>query len=332
MPDLISPADDGQTSALTARVQAMRPWIDALCRQDGVIAVGSLGGLHISRWRPVDRLSDVDITVLLDLDLKPAMLALPWDEFICQVQPVLPRWLPNFKFCSPVDQLEVNVHQQILGYERQSHRVWDDLKCGIYVDGLSVLFDPDGALADLVRQKTSHFPARCRSWLLRVGTYGRNLVDDAVPKCVRRGEMAAAWDLLHDVAGDVMVASFFALGRWPPHPKWRFAQLRSLGLTRPIVAELVELLTSVRMCGTSLDQAKAALGRCIDIILDLGHSYLPPGRTDLYGYALTHYFEDRQLRESTAADAAIGPHRPYAQRMKDPQWNRVNFELPSVNS
>jgi hypothetical protein len=326
---LVVPPNE-QNGALRERLAAMRPWLEALCAQESVVAVGSLGGLHTSRWRAVDQLSDVDVTVLIDLDLEPSMLRLAWDDFIRSVQPRLPGWLPNFKFRPPAEAIEVNLHQQILAYERQEHRVWDDLKCGIYVDGLAILFDPSGALADLVRQKTSHFPARCRSWLLHIGTYGRNLLEDAVPKCVRRGQTAAAWDLLHDVAGDIMVAAFFALDRWPPHPKWRFAQLQSLADARPGVAELTGLLTPVRTCATTLDEARESLVRSIDILLDLGRGYLPPEQTDLYGYALTYHFEDRQLRERTTADAAAVRDRSYAERMKNSQWNRLNFELQSV--
>jgi hypothetical protein len=316
-----------QDDALRDRLSAMGPWLDALCAQESVVAVGSLGGLHVSRWRPVDRLSDVDVTVLIDLELDPALLRLGWPDFIERVQPALPRWLPNFKFRSPMEGVEVNLHQQILAYELQEHRSWDDLKCGIYTDGLEIRYDPTGALADLVQRKTAHFPARCRSRLLRVGTYGRNILLDAVPKCVRRQQVAAAWDLLHDVAGEVMVACFFAVGRWPPHPKWRFAQLKSLADGTAALGELVELLVRVRGCAASLDEARAALLGAIDIVIGLGAAYLPAGQPDLYAYALTYHFEDRQLRCRTAADTFLAGGETYAERMRNTRWNRANLEL-----
>lgn len=292
--------------------------------------MGSLGGLHVSPWRALDRHSDIDITVLLKVELDPATLAAPWSEAARRLQDVVPRWLPNFKFRLP-DGVEVNVHQQILAYERQAHRIWDDLKCGIYVDGLSVVHDPSGALAALVREKTGHFPDRCRSHLVRLASYVRNLLSDSVAKCVLRGEEAAAWDLVQESTGDVLLTAFFALGRWPCHPKWRFSQLRAAARTDARVAELVDLLAPIRLGVVGLEQAAASLLRCIELVLDLGQAWLPEKCNDLYAYALTYHFEDRQLRAGTAADALLPQDAgSYAQRMANDAWNRANLELRSV--
>jgi hypothetical protein len=318
-------SDGVQEQIIRERYAMIRPFLDALCKQDEVIAVGSLGGLHVSPWRQLDRFSDIDITVLLEVDLDPALLAVPWSAAVRRMQGALPLWLPNFKFLSP-DKVEINLHQQILAYERQAHRVWDDLKCGIYVDGLSILHDPSHALAELVREKTAHFPDRCRSLLVQLGTYVRNLLSDAIAKCVKRGEEDAAWDIVHEATGEVLVAAFFALGRWPCHPKWRFRQLRAMTKSDARVGEFLQLLAPIRQCTVSLDQATTSLIHSVEVVLDIGEAYLPEGYTDLYRYALTYHFEDRQLRARTAADA-ISVVDSYVQCMADDAWNRANFEL-----
>jgi hypothetical protein len=97
----------------------------------------------------------LDITVLLHCDIPEALLALPMPDFLARAQPLLPGWLPNFKFIDPRSGVEFNVHQHIYEYESRPAIVWDNDKCSAYPDTLEITYDPWGHLRTLVTAKTS---------------------------------------------------------------------------------------------------------------------------------------------------------------------------------
>jgi hypothetical protein len=319
-----------EVAALRARAA---PFIDRLRAKPQVTGIGLIGGLAREGIRHfADCYSDIDITILLTCDLPAELLGMPMKAFITQAQSLLPGWLPNFKFAEPDFGTEFNVHQHLLEYEAQAFVVWDNEKCGAYADTLEIVHDPQGQLRLLVASKTACREERAFDAALRLLSRSYILISHDVITCLRRGRIDVARDIIVRVTYEAIDVLLFLSGIWPPGYKWRLLALQALldraavvgGWSYARVLRLARLdIASRRQC----EDLQRELVMLLDQIAVLAAQRFPAWPADVYAYATTRVFTDKQLRTKTAADARSGQGFEYALRILDAEWNRINLNL-----
>lgn len=119
------------------------------------------------------------------------------------------------------------------------------------------------------------------------------------PRCLRRGDRAAAQLAAIEFATAAMAAAFALDGRYMPYYKWRFRALRAL----PTMAPLAEPLEAIVMGRTS----EALIERvCSDIAAALrkqGLSILPSDDLERHAYAVNDRIADNDLRNESVLAA-----------------------------
>lgn len=309
------------------------PFIERLRAKPQVTGIGLLGGLARTGIRHfADCYSDIDITILLTCDLPAGLLGLPIQALMTEAQPFLPRWLPNFKFAEPSSGTEFNVHQHLLEYESQASVVWDNEKCGAYADTLEIVHDPQGHLRSLVASKTACRQERAFDAALRLLSRSYMLASHDVLTCLRRGRLDVARDIITRVTYEAIDVLLFLGGIWPPGYKWRLLALQAL-LDQAAVLDgwsYARVLRLARLDIASRGQCER-LQRELILLLDhvavLAAQKFPDWPEDVYAYATTCVFTDKQLRATTTADVRSGQGFDYAVRILDAEWNRINLHL-----
>jgi hypothetical protein len=312
------------------------PFIERLRAKPQVTGIGMLGGLARTGIRHfADCYSDIDITILLTCDLPAELFSLPAQALITQAQPFLPGWLPNFKFTEPDSGTEFNVHQHLLEYESRESVTWDNEKCGAYADTLEIVHDPQGHLRSLVASKTGCRQERAFEAAVRLLSRSYMLASHDVRTCLRRGRADVARDIIVRVTYEAIDVLLFLSGIWPPGYKWRLLALQEL-LDRAAVlddwsyARVLRLarldITGRRQC----EDLQRELVLLLDGIAVLAARTFPGWPADVYAYAATRVFTDKQLRAKTAADTRSGQGLDYAVRILDAEWNRINLCLEDL--
>jgi hypothetical protein len=314
------------------RERAM-PFLNRLQAKPQVVGLGLLGGLASEGIRHfADRFSDIDITVLLSCDLPEELLALPMPDAIARAQPLLPGWLPNFKFVDLPSGIEFNVHQHILECESRPSVVWDNDKCSAYADTLEIVYDPSGHLRALVADKTSGRDQRAFEAAVKLLSRSHSLASDGVTASLGRGRPDIARDIITRVAYEAIDVLLFLSGTWPPGAKWRLLAVetlldRALFLPRWSYGRIMRLVRDEASTSIVCKHLQEELLALLDSIGVQAADTCPTWPADVYGYATTRVFTDKQLRSETAADRLAGRGFEYALRILDAEWNRVNHDL-----
>lgn len=311
-------------------------FLGRLREKPGVVGLGLLGGLAEGGMRHfADRFSDIDITVLLHCDIPEALLALPMPDFLARAQPLLPGWLPNFKFVDPRSGVELNVHQHVYEYESRPSVVWDNDKCSAYADTLEIIYDPWGHLRTLVTAKTSDRAQRSYEAALKLLARGHSLARD-VTASLGRGRPDVARELIVRVAYEAIDVLLFLMGGWPPGPKWKLLAVETV-LDRDRVlaswsySRLIRLIQPEPATSTACGELQAeVLALLSDIRALAARTFTAAWPADVYGFATMRVFTDRQLRWDTAADKRTAPGTDYALRFMDAEWNQINHNLDDV--
>ena len=311
-------------------------YVERLAAKPEVAGVIVLGGLALPGTRRfVDRTSDLDVVCFLSLPVPARLLALDIREFLVQVQPLLPDWLPNFKFRVPAAasgldwDVPLNNHQQGLEFEAQSHVRWDWHALEMFANSNEVAYDPTGRVASMVKSKVEGQRIEQEEAVIRLLSFGRVLAEDTANQCLARGEPAVAHDMLNEVLRDVTTAWYALDGRYAPFAKWRIANLRSLGWTPPDAAARYTEAVLVR----SHDAAEVRRRQRVihGLIDEIEARWRATGRdrpTDVYSYAVNRVFTNRQLRARTAADElseVAGLDQD--DKMDVTTWNEWNWRL-----
>lgn len=321
--------------APTLRAKA-EPFLTRLRDKPQVIAYGLLGGLAEPGVRYfADSYSDIDITVLLTCEMPAELLRLPAADAIAGAQRLLPQWLPNFKFLDPDSRVEFNVHQHIVEYESQPNITWDNDKCSAYGDTLEILHDPSGKLAALVADKTADRDGRAFDASLRLLSRGLVLATDGVGTCLGRNRTDIARDIIARVSYEALDVLLFLSGIWPPGPKWRLLAIQTLldhehwipGWTYSRFLTLLHAPADTeRQCRDLQGELTVLLG-AIEAIAS--RAFRDTWPADVYAFAMTRVFTDKQLLNATAADTTVGGF-DYAIKLMDAEWNRVNHALEEL--
>lgn len=326
----------------TNEVAALRakatPFIERLRAKPQVTGIGLLGGLARDGIRHfADCYSDIDITILLTCALPADLLGLPMRTLIAEAQAVLPSWLPNFKFVEPASGIEFNVHQHLLEYESQPSVVWDNDKCGAYADTLEILYDPAGHLRSLVNSKTACREERAFEAAVKLLSRSYMLASNDISKCLRRGQIDVARDIVARVTYEAIDVVLFITGIWPPGYKWRLLALQELldranALDGWGYARVLRLIRQDVMTQRQCEGLQRELVLLLDQIRTQAGRKFPGWPADVYTFATTSVFTDKQLRVQTAADVRSGRGFDYAVRLLDAEWNRINLHLEDLAS
>jgi hypothetical protein len=295
--DLLRPVLDGYVARLAAKPEVA-----------GVIVLGGLARTGSRRF--ADRSSDLDVVCFLSLPLPPDLLALDVRDFLVEVQPYLPDWLPNYKFHVPQDRsgldwdVQINNHQQVLEFEEQPRVRWDWHALEQFANSNEVVHDPSGRVAAMVRAKLTEQRGEQMEAVIKLLSLGRVLAGSTANQCVARGEPAVAHDMLNEVLRDVTTAWYSVNGRYAPFAKWRIANLGSLGWSPPDAAARYADAVLVRAHDAAeVRRRQALILGFIDEIDEHCRATRPDWPEDVYSYAVNRVFVNRQLRARTAADA-----------------------------
>jgi hypothetical protein len=316
--------------------KAISDLTNRLTERPEVTGLVLLGGLaEGGRRQFVDRFSDFDMSVFVSLDLPAEVMALPYHELIRHAQPMLPKWLPNFKFMVPSAALpfdwpiEINIHQQLLEYEEQPHVSWDFSKCDAYDNTSEILHDPTGRVAALLSTKIENARPELTSHLYRLLSSGRVIIEIMVRQCLDRGTYHAAHDMMNGVLQDVMVGWFAVNDRFPPVAKWRVISLRSLPWTPDHAVERYRELLLVKAHDS--DDVKRRMNGILAMLDEIQEQCAKTRAgwpADPYVTAVHDTFVDRQLRRITTADELESVRGlSQEQKMRVEEWNWRNWWL-----
>lgn len=328
--DLVATQD--RTPALRAIAE---PLLRRLRTKPQVVGLGILGGLAAPGTRPfADEFSDIDISVLLTCPL-PVDRTLAHADAIALARPLLPGWLPNFKFRDPASNTEFNVHQQVAECEAPSEVVWDNDKCSAYGDTLEIVYDPSGRFADLVAAKTADRDKRAFDAAVRLASRGRNLACQGVTAGLGRGRADAIHEILAQVTGDAIDVMLFLSGIWPPAAKWRLVAAQHLLDHRRWLPgwdyrRLLALRQPASDNGDEFVRCRALQAELLALLValeDRSAAAFPHWPSDVYTFAMTRLLTDKQLLTATAADTLTQARDSYATRLADTEWNHLNLFL-----
>ncbi|PIP17093.1 MAG: hypothetical protein COX44_01775 [Candidatus Portnoybacteria bacterium CG23_combo_of_CG06-09_8_20_14_all_37_13] len=184
-------------------------FVERLKGKKEVEGVVLLGGLGVRNF--LDKHSDVDIAVFVD-----------YKE--CELK-ILPTWLPRFDFHvklpKPVDDIEdieFNVHQQILSAEREHE--WDEGKKEAYSQG-NVVYDQRGFLTKFLEEKLAYDEEQRRRRLIEIVGQFSWYGEINPHRQIERGFIHNAHDLLNQTGEMIVEVLFLFNRRYRPHKKWR---------------------------------------------------------------------------------------------------------------
>ncbi|MFC7483059.1 hypothetical protein ACFQX7_27905 [Luedemannella flava] len=138
-------------------------------------------------------------------------------------------------------------------------------------------------------------------------------------------------DIFEHILSDTIDVTFFLVGRWPPHLKWRMVTLEALAECDELCAALLALTSDWRCRRIAIDTARATLLGLLDVIEHRCREVYSTWPDDVYRHAIVHHFVDRQLLLSTHADQQTRT-ASYAHCLNDETWNAVNWHLGGPES
>lgn len=119
------------------------------------------------------------------------------------------------------------------------------------------------------------------------------------PRCLRRGDRAAAQLAAIEFATAAMAAAFALDGRYMPYYKWRFRALRAL----PTMAPLAEPLEAIVMGRTSEALIERVCSEIAAALRKQGLSILPSDDLERHAYAVNDRIADNDLRNESVLAA-----------------------------
>jgi len=311
--------------------RAVQPLVDRLQAQPEVDAVVLLGGVARTGYRRfADEGSDIDVAVFLSVPEAAAVAHLPRQDFVREVQPLLPDWLPNFKFRIPgrADIPFVDVYQQLLEWEERPGHRWDLGKVEAYAGTSELVVAKSRRTPVLIGRQVRLGLEALRAATIKAVAMTPVVTRFAVDGAVARGFWPCAHELLSEMLDGVIEAVYAANDWFPPHRKWRLVLLHELPWQpSDLPGRVGDILLVREHDERDVRRRQAAL---LDLTGELERHLrerCPWFPDQPYEQAVTAVFADRQLRRSTSADALVAPHSQYDERMHVDAWNQHNWLL-----
>lgn len=201
-------------SIVRARVDK---YVQQLKEKEEVEGIVYISGLANTEYKDfIDEFSDIDIGIFLNVDRKH-----------------LPDWLQPFSFYIVVTTengedkiMEVNLHQKIYSEEKNSQ--WNDYKKEFYKYASEVVFDRNGKIEELIKEKTV-FTEEYRKLLLShlLSRIYWNVTVNPI-NAIKRGLIYNGEDLLNQGLSCVLDLIFVYNKKFPPAAKWKVSMLKKL--------------------------------------------------------------------------------------------------------
>jgi hypothetical protein len=270
----------------------------------------------------------------LDLpDIPESILQNEFSEFSEQVQPFLPTWLPNFKFRTPDAErrlptaFDIDVHQMVIQYELKNRVPWPIEKLEAFRETAEVIFDRQGLVRDLIAQKISQGLSWLKGCAVRTLASVPVRIGVDVDRCVGRGQIEEANLVITLAILDLLSAVYSLNDRFPPNPKWIFYGLEKLRW-KPSQA-FQRFTAALQNLGPEEKHIRRRVELTRTLLADIERRYreIPGAKDDVYTWASTRLFPDRQLRHVTTADEIVGANIDQYAKMTFENWRTANWEL-----
>lgn len=209
--------------------ERMDKFVQKLKEQPEIEGIVYLSGLANTKYKDfIDEFSDIDIGIFLNVDREH-----------------LPNWLPPFSFYIVITDkdgidktMEVNFHQKIYNEEKNSQ--WHDYKREFYKYACEIVFDRNGKIEKLIKEKTvftdeyrklllSHLLSRIY-WMVEVNPLN----------AVKRGLIYNGEDLLNQGLNYVTDLLFVYDKKFPPAAKWKISLLGNLDFCPKDIEKRIE--------------------------------------------------------------------------------------------
>lgn len=315
---------------------ALEPLLINLSKKPETAGVCVLGSYAFSGMRPSsDLFSDFDVGLFLDISFPGEWLILRPLEFQAKVQPLLPKWLPNFKFVYPgVDPdaqlnpppLQINVHQLIVSYE-EHQTLWPPDRREAFANTCDVFFDPTGRIQRLIEEKSAppieDLKARIGNNLALIPV----TLEHSVEKSALRGSLGDATLALAEVVALMLDLTYAINRRDVPHGKWRRKLLETVSLLpNEFTTRIDRILLHPNSSKDDVLQKMNQMLQLLEELKELVPKDLSP-ISDPYRVLVSQVRPGFQLKYVTNADNAVDPKYDQYEKMAMQKWNQINFDL-----
>jgi len=279
-----------------ARIQE---FIERLKKYPEVEAIVCLGGLADTEYRDfIDKYSDIDISVFLNCD-----------------RDNLPDWLPTFSFYIPMEltngkteMMEVNLYQQILAEEEKSE--WEDSKKEAYAYSSEVVFDRNGRVEALIKEKGQMTPEYRK--LLLAHLFARidwNVIKNPLRE-MERGYIFDGHTLLNQGMENLIELAYTYNGRYKPHPKWAIAMTDTLPqLPENFTDRFLEAMKVEEISAKDIYRRRKAILELVQEIeqeVKKENIFEPDvDYDDYFDYESANWPNDRQIKTHTKSDEIL---------------------------
>ena len=259
---------------------------------EGIVYLGGLANTNYKDF--IDKFSDIDIGIFLNID-----------------KDNLPDWLQPFSFYIPVTEedeermMEVNLHQQILSVEKQNE--WADTKKEAYAYASEVVFDRNGQIEDMIKDKTklteeykkrylSHLLSRI-NWNVKINPL----------RAIERGLLINGEELLNQGIENMLDLLFVYNGKYPPHAKWKVAMIENLEYYPENIMGRIEECFKVEEISEQdiLKRRNSILSVVKEIEERIDKERIFEKNEDYSEFEYKHWNPKKQLKEETKYDEII---------------------------
>lgn len=285
---------DIKTKNIKSRIrERIKDFTSKLMEQPEVEGIVYLGGLANTDYKDfIDEFSDIDLGIFINTE-----------------QNNLPTWLQPFSFYIPVvdengneNIMEVNLHQQILSEERKCE--WADTKREAYAYASEVIFDRNGEITDLIKEKTKLTPHYRKKFLAHLLSRINWSVKINPIKAVKRGFELNAEELLNQGMENMLDLLFVYNHRYPPHPKWKLAMIENLQYCpENIKAKIAECMKIEEISKEDIMRRRSAILEIVtDIEQRLDREGLFREDEEYSDYEYIYWSPQKQLKKQTIYD------------------------------
>lgn len=316
--------------------EALEPLLKNLSKKPETLGVCVLGSYAFSGLRPSsDLYSDFDVGLFLDVTFPDEWVKMTPQEFQLQIQPLLPDWLPNFKFVYPgIDPdagqnpppLQINVHQLVVQYEEQQE-FWPPDRREAFANTCDVYFDPTGRVQKLIDTKSAPPIADLKSRIRNNLALIPVTLEHSVEKSAIRGSLGDATLALAEVVSLMLDLAYAINRRDVPHGKWRHRLLDTLAQIPNEFAQQIDDILRLPNASESIVLEKLKL---MLKLLEQLKQLVPPDLTpaeDPYRVLVSQVRPGFQLKHLTHADKSVNKELDQYAKMAMKRWNQINFDL-----
>lgn len=287
--------------------ERVKEFTERLMKYPEVEGIVYLGGLANTDYKDfIDELSDIDLGIFINGER---------DE--------LPRWLQPFSFYIPVADgtgkeniMEVNLHQQVLSEEKEAD--WSDTKREAYAYASEVVFDRNGEIESLIKEKTKLTSQHRKEFLAHLLSRINWNVKINPIKAIERGFVFNVEELLNQGMENMLDLIFVYNNKYPPHQKWKLAMIEYLQYCpENIKAKIAECMKIEDISAKDIMRRREAI---LEIVAEIEQKLSQEGifkdKEDYSDYEYIHWKPQKQLKENTVYDTIIDMFPGFSQEEK----------------